>query len=123
MAKRSEFTARQKYEIFLRNSKRFGFPVCEAEGCGAMIKAGQYQVDHIKPCWEGGTNDPSNGRLICTPCHSGKSAEESRVTQAADRKGRKHRGIKKQQFRPMPGTKASGLTKGFDGVVRSREQR
>jgi 5-methylcytosine-specific restriction endonuclease McrA len=101
MTKRQEFSARQKDEILQRNMKRFGFPVCEIEGCGAMCKRGQYQIDHIIPCWEGGTNDPSNGRLICGPCHSKKSAEEGRVTQAADRKGRKDRGIKTNK-RPWP---------------------
>jgi 5-methylcytosine-specific restriction endonuclease McrA len=94
MTKRQEFTPRQKDEILQRNMKQFGFPVCEVEGCGAMCKRGQFQIDHIIPCWEGGTNDVSNGRVCCSACHSKKSAEEGRVTQAADRKGRKDRGIK-----------------------------
>lgn len=115
---RQEFTPRQKDEIYLRNCKVLGFPICEA--CSAMIKGKNYQVDHIIPCWEKGTNDPSNGRLICLPCHSVKSGEESRVTQSADKKGRKDRGIRKAQWRPMPGTKLSGLRKHMDGTVTRR---
>lgn len=103
---RDEFSMRQKDEILKRNMQRFGFPFCEV--CEVMIKRGQYDVDHIKPCWEGGKAEVSNGRIICRICHSGKSAEEGRVTQTADKKGRKDRGLRKAQFRPMPGTRASG---------------
>jgi len=110
---RDEFTPRQKDEILQLNMKALGFPVCGM--CGIMIKRGAYQVDHIKPCWEGGKAEVANGRIVCLPCHSGKSAEEGRVTQAADKKGRKDRGIKKQQFRPMPGTRASGWKQSISG--------
>jgi hypothetical protein len=33
---------------------------------------------------------------------------------------KKHYGIKTPKGRPMPGTRASGLKRGFDGVVRKR---
>lgn len=28
-----------------------------------------WEVDHIKPCADGGTDDPANLRLLCVPCH------------------------------------------------------
>jgi 5-methylcytosine-specific restriction endonuclease McrA len=92
MTKRDEFSPQVKDAALQRNMKEFGFPICEV--CKAMIKKGQFQVDHIKPCWEGGKGTLDNARIICLPCHQPKSAEEGRVTQAADRKGRKDRGIK-----------------------------
>lgn len=29
----------------------------------------QFQVDHILPVHDGGTDDPANLRLLCVPCH------------------------------------------------------
>lgn len=37
-----------------------------------------YQVDHIKPLSEGGTDDPSNMQLISTEQHKRKTATESK---------------------------------------------
>lgn len=34
------------------------------------------EADHVIPIAEGGANDLSNGRAICSPCHDRKSAEE-----------------------------------------------
>ena len=120
---REEFSMRQKDEILKRNMQRFGFPYCEVESCGAMCKRGKYHVDHIVPCWEGGKAEVSNGRIICLPCHKPKSAEETRLTAEADKKGRKDRGFKKAQFRPMPGTKASGWKAKISGEWERRVPR
>lgn len=40
-------------------------------------------VDHIKPLWDGGTDDDDNKELLCQPHHDAKSA-----TEAAQRAGR-----------------------------------
>lgn len=118
---RDEFTLRQKDEILKRNMQRFGFPVCEV--CQAMCKRGQYNVDHIIPCWEGGKGEVDNGRIICLPCHRDKSSEEGRLTQQADKKGRKDRGLRKAQFRPLPGTRASGWKAKIGGEWERRAPR
>jgi len=34
------------------------------------------QVDHIKPLFEGGTNDRENMQGLCQPCHDAKSKAE-----------------------------------------------
>lgn len=36
------------------------------------------QVDHKLPKAQGGTDDPSNLELLCTPCHRAKTSRESR---------------------------------------------
>jgi len=33
-------------------------------------------VDHIVPCHRGGTNDLSNGQVLCQPCHAAKTLTE-----------------------------------------------
>lgn len=114
------FTARQRDEIFRNNVKVHGFPVCYA--CKAMIKGGQFQADHITPVCKGGKTEVSNGDLICLPCHKPKSAEETKWSQEADRKGRKDRGSKPKTSRPMPGSKLSGLKRKMDGTVVPRER-
>ena len=38
-------------------------------------KAGvNFEVDHILPVADGGTDDPENLRLLCVPCHKGVTA-------------------------------------------------
>jgi|TARA_R100000501_G_C2598918_1_gene96633 5-methylcytosine-specific restriction endonuclease McrA len=39
-----------------------------ANGCGRAAA----EVDHIKPKSQGGANDRSNYRPLCTPCHRQK---------------------------------------------------
>jgi 5-methylcytosine-specific restriction protein A len=34
-------------------------------------------VDHIEPLHLGGSDEPSNKELLCTPCHNAKSAHEA----------------------------------------------
>lgn len=37
-------------------------------GCGVII-AGRFEVDHINRVVDGGTDDPTNLRLLCPACH------------------------------------------------------
>ena len=46
--------------------------VCMAKG----IVTASAEVDHIKPKAQGGTDDRTNLRGICVPCHRIKTAEE-----------------------------------------------
>jgi 5-methylcytosine-specific restriction protein A len=45
---------------------------CMAEGRVTVAT----QVDHIKPKFEGGTDDESNLQAICSECHDAKSKRE-----------------------------------------------
>ena len=39
-------------------------------------------VDHIKPLWDGGSDDESNKELLCDPCHDAKTAREAGIRAA-----------------------------------------
>lgn len=49
--------------------------------CQACLAKGRVaqgnQVDHITPKAKGGTNDPSNLRVLCEPCHTAKTTQEN----------------------------------------------
>lgn len=51
---------------------------CKRQGRTTGVPKGAGAVDHIRPLWEGGSNDPSNLQLLCDPCHDAKSAEEAK---------------------------------------------
>lgn len=42
---------------------------CEGEGCGGLLKPGQFRFHHIKPRWKGGGNSLENCKVLCTACH------------------------------------------------------
>lgn len=91
--------------------------------CGNYIHAtrgDKWIVEHVKPLWLGGADDDSNMRPAHYRCAIQKTAEEAAVKAKTDRVRAKHLGIRKTQFRPMPGTRASGLRKRFDGRVERR---
>lgn len=46
---------------------------CKRRGVFSLGSA----VDHIKPLWDGGSDDDSNKELLCTPCHDAKTAREA----------------------------------------------
>lgn len=57
-----------RFEILKRD--RFRCAYCGARAAdGALL-----QVDHVKPKFEGGTDDPSNLTTSCQPCNRGKGA-------------------------------------------------
>lgn len=56
----------------LREAKLRANPMCET-GCGAPAT----QVDHIRSKAEGGTNDDTNLRSLCSACHKQKTSSEA----------------------------------------------
>lgn len=44
--------------------------------CGQTLDA-TYEVDHVKPLHQGGTNDISNLRALCRNCHGKKTLEDN----------------------------------------------
>src|SRR5262245_41794184 len=56
---------------------------CEA--CGAVLKPGEGEVDHVLPAALGGTAEAANGRLICKVCHKAKTATDIGMIRKADR--------------------------------------
>lgn len=49
------------------------------------ISRGGWEVDHIVAVEDGGTDDPANLRLMCSPCHRDRTALQRRI-KARDRK-------------------------------------
>lgn len=88
--------------------------------CFRTIAPGdRWQCDHIIPICNGGSNAESNLAPICNWCHRAKTAEDVALKALTYRKRRAHYGLRKPK-RPMPGSKASGLKKKFDGTVVKR---
>lgn len=38
------------------------------------LSAPLWEADHVVPVCEGGTNDASNGRTLCCPCHAAETS-------------------------------------------------
>lgn len=96
---RKEFSKKTRAEVFLRAKG-----ACEK--CGAKLKTGEGEYDHILPCALGGDNDASNAALLCVPCHRGvgaKTSDDIKAISKAKRNWLKHNGIKQPAtFRKPP---------------------
>lgn len=96
MSNRVEFPKAEKDAIFERASKATGFPCCEK--CGAMCKAGGYDIDHKDPdaMFKNRADKKKNatrekGWLLCKPCHSGKTKDDVKNISWAVRQEEKDR--------------------------------
>jgi 5-methylcytosine-specific restriction protein A len=87
---------------------------CCAE-CGEPLVPGHYEFDHTQALEHDGDNAPDNWQALCTsPCHRNKTRLDHQARAKRDRLivgGRQRKGP------PMPGSKASGLSRRFDGTV------
>jgi 5-methylcytosine-specific restriction protein A len=64
--KRDEFSKKTKLEAFTRCGGK-----CEA--CGSILKPGGFDYDHDTPAAFGGAAVVENCRVLCKPCHGGKT--------------------------------------------------
>ncbi len=89
--------------------------------CKGKIFAGQvWDVEHVIPlCW-GGADDDANRKPAHRRCHKEKTPEDVHLLAKAKRRRAKHIGIKPHTSRPIPGSRASGLRKKFNGQVERR---
>lgn len=102
---------RVKLRVFLR----FG-GTCQQ--CFTKIVSGP-EFDHRVALINGGSNSEGNLVPLHPRCHALKTRDDVAL-KSADRKTQLHHyGIKKPR-RPMPGSRASGLKKKFDGTVERR---
>lgn len=109
---------------FTRATKSAAWARCKGccEECGKQIRSGNGpEYDHIVEAWLGGSADLDNCAVLCSHCHSLKTATLS-IPQIAKTKRVLAKRIKadRKKSRPMPGTKASGLKKHIDGSVSKR---
>ncbi len=132
MAKRRKLTRAQKARLFQAHNG-------QCAECGSKIEAGEVEWDHIKErrmavdeTDAAEREQLANFQPLCPPCHGAKTAEWSGIHakakrqagetgQRARRERAKERGTYKPlSGRPMPGTKASGFKRKFNGEVERR---
>lgn len=112
MTTRREFSRKVRAQVFARANG------C-CEGCGARLKVGEGEVDHILPCELGGEPALDNARLLCRPCHAAKTGDDIRRIRKADRQRDKHTGAYVRP-RPMPHGRYSPTKRTMDGRVVDR---
>lgn len=49
------------------------------EMCGVALQPAEWDCDHLVPISKGGTNDITNLRVVCRPCHRRKTATDRRA--------------------------------------------
>jgi 5-methylcytosine-specific restriction protein A len=107
---RREFSRKIRASVALRAGG-----CCEA--CGAKLKVGEGEYDHILPDQLGGEPTAENCSLVCRVCHRAKTATDVGRIRKGDRQRDRHTGAMKSSSRPIPGSKASGIRKRFNGTV------
>jgi len=91
------------------------------EKCGAALKVGEGEGDHILPAALGGEPTLANLQILCTPCHREKSANDIKGIRKADRARDRQTGALRAKgpgFKkiPKPGAATGPINKwsGFD---------
>ena len=107
--KRTPLSMRQKSVLW---DKQQG--LCRS--CYEPLKADSFEDDHHLALIDGGTNELSNRRLICIPCHKAKSATEHKN----NAKAKRLKYGKAQTSAPMPGSRRSRFKKHMNGQVSER---
>jgi 5-methylcytosine-specific restriction protein A len=103
-----------KLRIFEREGRK-----CQI--CGGDIRPGDgTDYHHVPALADGGAHRESQIYPVHRKCHRMVTAKEALARAETRATVKKHYGIKTTKGRPMPGTRASGLKRGFDGVVRKR---
>ena len=88
---------------------------------GRRIRPGEaWEIDHIVSLASGGEHRECNLAPALVVPHKVKTKQDVALKAKINRKKAYHLGLKKKKSRPIPGSKASGLKKGFDGIVRRR---
>lgn len=123
---RHEFSKKVKREALRRSGGR-----CEAQGevyglpsgqrCNAPLSQG-WEADHYPvAATERDSDGLENCVSCCRTCHKHKTRTFDVPMQAKSKRvSDRHLGIKRTSSRPMPGSKASGIRKRFDGTVERR---
>ncbi len=88
---------------------------------GRKIMPGDlFDYDHKVALINGGEHRESNLFPALRDKHREKTKEDVAEKAAHNKAHAKRLGIDKPKYPPMPGTKRSGLKRGFDGIVRKR---
>lgn len=121
---RLEFTAPTKRAAFKRSGG-----TCEAHlvrmlpgsECGARLISGNVFYEHVDPDALDGGNDLDNCACLCKTHWRLKTASYDLPVIAKNNRQRdRARGIKPQNYRPLTGTKRSGIKLAMNGAVLNR---
>ena len=105
MPRAHNFSRKQRAEIALRAAGR-------CEKCGARLKAGEGQADHVLPVELGGESEVENGEWLCVPCHKAKTADDVRRIRKSDRQRDRYIGaVKPKGSIPRPPRAPRSTTK------------
>lgn len=89
-------------------------------GCGMRIGPGQrWDLDHIVPLSEGGSNGEDNLQVLCRTCHGGKTRREQSEAGKARRRRLRHLGANEPRS-TLPGSRRSRWKRSLDGTVHKR---
>lgn len=115
---RSEFPQAVRKAAFRRACVN-GEPYCES--CGKFIRAGHLIFEHVQADGLGGEPTHENCMVHCSGCAGKKTIEEDNPRMVkADAVLKATYGIKPAKRNPMPGSRASGIRKRFNGRVERR---
>jgi 5-methylcytosine-specific restriction protein A len=91
------------------------------ERCTARLAVGKIQYDHVIADALGGEPTLENCAVLCASCHGIKTPSDTTKAAKVKRTTRKLvAGIGKRSSRPIPGSKASGWRKPFNGPPERR---
>lgn len=108
---RREFPRKVRAAAFLRCNG-----LCEGRGCGARLKTGEAEYDHILPNELGGEPTLDNCAVLCRVCHKAKTGDDIRRIRKADRMRDRDTGAMPKSARPMQG-------RGFPKSTKPRRER
>lgn len=96
MAERKRLTPRMRNELAFR--QKYLCFICE------QLLPPVFDIDHIVPLNEGGTNEISNLQCLCKDCHIDKSAKEaeSRATEKRDEKEKEREAAREKEREKDP---------------------
>jgi 5-methylcytosine-specific restriction endonuclease McrA len=80
----------------------------------------KWEAEHILAICNGGSNRESNMAPALVAPHKTKTKQDRATKAKNDHVRMKHLGIRPANYRPMPGSKASGIRKRMDGRVERR---
>lgn len=83
---------------------------------------GGWIIEHLIALINGGEHREGNLCLTCPWCKPVKDREDAAIKKKGSRVRKKARGIKTRKSKPMPGSRASGWKRNFDGTVERREK-
>ncbi len=117
---RREFSRKTREDALRRAGGQCEAEIPGGERCPCALVPGRYIFDHKLPDFMGGAPTLENCQVICVDCDRAKYRTDRTLIDKTRRISDRHLGIRTRSSRPMPGSRASGLKRGFDGTVTRR---